>query len=92
MSSLKNRIKRLEVIKSDDDLRIIIIRWGGSSKFKEIGRVTSGDVVIERTEMELEADFMSRADEELKQLANSGKRLITAWADFTFNERMSDGI
>ncbi len=87
MSTLKNRIKKLESFKSDDGLRVIIIRWGGSSRFEEIGRVTSGDLVIDRTAIESEDDFMTRADNELKQLANSSQKLITAWADFTFNER-----
>jgi hypothetical protein len=87
MASLKNRIKRLEVFKSDDGLRVIIYRWGGSSKYEELGRVTCGDLVIERTAMETEDDFMSRADDVLRQLANSSQKLITAWADFTWQKK-----
>ena len=89
MSALERRIKRLEVFKNIDPLRVLIIRWGGSTRYEELGRVTCGDVVIERLQTESEDDFMSRAHVELKKIADQSKQIVTAWADFTWNELLT---
>lgn len=86
MSVMLKRIKRLEVFKVEENLRVVIFRWGRGDQ-QELGNVSCGDKTIERNAMESEDDFMSRAYIELGKLANPSQMVITGWANYTWQER-----
>jgi hypothetical protein len=81
MTNFKNRIKRLEIIKTNDPLVVYIYKWAVGNG--EINRVYYGNHIIERQENELDAEYMNRVEAEIIKLANPNQKVLTAFASYS---------
>jgi len=77
--SLATRLKRLESVASlDEPTMVMIFRWSVEG---ERNLVRYGNNCIFRQEGEPEDEFLTRAENEVKAMAEPGQRCITVFAE-----------